>query len=98
MQTKNGIEFDLKQSKYIYKIGDFTFYFSSEFYLKKFKNELFEFDEMERSKFLAKYKININLFLYFAFALYRRIEKRGFYITKNNKELEHIYFDIILKQ
>lgn len=97
MQTKNGIEFNLKESNYIFKMGDFTFYFSSEFYLNKFKSEVQNFINMETSKMIAKYKVNINLYFYFAMAFYRKIEKRGFYVNYQDKEIEILSFEINLK-
>lgn len=92
MQTKNGIELDLAKSNYYYKIGNFTFYFSSEFYLNKFKKEVNSFMDLENSKIIARYKINIDLKIYLAVALYKRIEKRGFLVKFNNKRIETLRF------
>lgn len=85
MQTKNGIELDLSKSNYKYKINNYEFYFSSENYLNKFKESLTNFVQMENKKIEIKYKISINLSLYLTFALYKQIEKRGFYVTYNKE-------------
>lgn len=81
MQTKNGIELDLSKSNYKYKLYDYVFYFSSQTYLNKFKEEVVNFTIVESRKFEIRYKIPINLHEYFMLALYKRIEKRGFYVT-----------------
>lgn len=77
--TKNGIEFDLTKSKYKYKKGLVTFYFSSKLYLEKFKSNVDEFIENETRKIIARYKVNISLYYYFMVAFYCRIEKRRFF-------------------
>lgn len=92
MKTKNGIEFDLKKSNYYYKTKQFTFYFSSEFYRNKFKKELQSYVEMENSKIIAKYKININLIDYFAISLYKKIEKRGFLVQAGYNYYKDVTF------
>lgn len=87
MKTQNGIELKIEESKFIYEFLGYLFYFSSEFYLNKFKNNVLNYIEEEKIKLFNKYKIK-NLFdLYLSFAFYKRIEKRGFYIVhkKDNK-------------
>lgn len=84
MTTKNGIELNLNKSKFIYSYMDYDFYFSSIVYLRKFESRLQEFINLESTKIKNKYKVNIELSLYLAVALYKSIEKRGFYV-KNNK-------------
>ena len=54
MKTKNGIELDLKNSSYIYDYNDFKFYFSSKFYLEKFKENLSYYIFMETTKIINK--------------------------------------------
>lgn len=93
MQTKNGIELDLKNSNYVYEYNNFKFYFSSELYLKKFTENLSYFIFMETTKIINKYRVKINLNFYFAISLYTKIEKRGFYVTFNNEEIESPRFE-----
>ena len=80
MLTRNGICLNIEESEYkILKFG-LVFYFSSEFYLQKFKNNVDNFVTTESLKMKNKYQINSNLELYFAISYYKKIEKRGFYI------------------
>lgn len=90
--TKNGIEFNLNKSNYKYKRGDITFYFSSKFYLDKFANNVNDYVEMESRKINAKYKVDINLILYFMVAFYKKIEKRGFLIKNGNTLIKDAKF------
>ena len=83
MQTKNGIELNLKESKYKAHYNNLVFYFSSEFYKNKFQNEIVDFIKIETIKLFNKYKTSIELTDYLSISLYRKIEKRGFYITLN---------------
>ena len=80
MLTKSGICLNIKESNYyILKYG-LIFYFSSEFYMNKFLNNVDNFVTTESLKMKNKYKINSNLELYFALSFYKKIEKRGFFI------------------
>lgn len=90
--TKNGIEFNLIKSDYKYNKGVLTFYFSSKFYLEKFKTGVDEFVENEKRKFDAKYKVDIDLINYFMVAFYKRIEKRGFLIKHNSTLIKNPKF------
>lgn len=98
MKTRNGIELNIKESIYKATVNDLEFYFSSELYLNKFISEKNLFINVESIKLKNKYKIDIDGSLYFLISLYKRIEKRGFYIKnlKDNKEIsENINFKLI---
>lgn len=84
MQTPNGIELNLQESKYKYEYNNFIFYFSSKSYLEKFKKNISDYILMESYKIKNKYNIHINFSLFLAVALYKKIEKRGFRITHKN--------------
>lgn len=87
MKTSGGIELNLKQSEYNFTTLGYEFFFSSEFYLNNFKNNVELFREIEGVKIKNKYRVFINLDLYLTFVFYKKIEKRGFYvINKNTKE------------
>ncbi len=88
MQTEGGIELNLYESKFYYDLFNLRFYFSSEFYKEKFKNEVHDYIMIETIKFKNKYKIKIMLNNYFAIAFYKRIEKRGFRIVEKNTKKE----------
>lgn len=85
MKTRNGIYYDLEESPYITKFKDFRFHFSSEFYRRKFENELFEYINKESEKIKNRYKTDIDFSEILSFNLYRSIEKRGcLCVYKNN--------------
>lgn len=92
MLTRNGIELEIEESKYKYKYKNLTFYFSSRFYLRKFDNELKKYIDNETKKLYNKYKHNADYSILLAVALYKRIEKRGFYILVNDKEPIECYY------
>lgn len=81
MKTKNGIELELKQSKYIANLKGLKFYFSSQLYLDKFLINAANYTSQENVKIKIKYNLDIDLTEYLLIALYKKIEKRGFYIT-----------------
>lgn len=85
MVTNRGIYNDLEESTYSYKAYGIIFYFSSEFYKKKFKMNLLEFVNKESKKLQGYYRIKNNFDSYFAIALYKRIEKRGFRVIIDEK-------------
>lgn len=99
MQTVNGIELNLKESKFYYDFLGFRFYFSSQFYKEKFINECKTYVEVESLKIASKYKIPIVINRYLSIALYKKIEKRGFRVIdiNSNEEINHLFFssDII---
>lgn len=101
MKTIRGIYTNIIESEYTSITGGFRFYFSSEFYKNKFDHNVKRFVEIETLKFKNKYKILINLELYFTFVYYKLIEKRGFYVVDvlTNKELNEnlVFGNTILK-
>ena len=80
MKTAKGIYWDLSESQYKYKFEGIEYYFSSMFYLEKFKNNVERFITEETAKLEIKYKILIDFRIYLAISYYKRIEKRGFRI------------------
>lgn len=91
MLTKRGIELDLEESKYKLTYNGLTFYFSSLFYLKKFKNEIQFFVDNETKKLYNKFKVHSDYTLLLSIALYKKIEKRGFRILVQDKEPVELY-------
>lgn len=87
MKTAKGVYLDLTESNYSYKIEEFRFYFSSDFYRKNFIEKCEEFVKYEKIKFQNTYKVELANTYLFLFTLYRKIEKRGFYV-----------YDTLLKQ
>ena len=60
--------------------------FSSNFYKEKFEREVSKYVEEEELKINNKYKTQINVGLYLAVSLYKKIEKRGFRVFDNLKK------------
>lgn len=90
MKTENGIYLDLKESEYkVLKCG-LVFYFSSKFYMEKFKKNVENYTHDEMLKLYNKYKVSSNFKIYLMIAFYKKIEKRGFRIVDkvNKRELE----------
>lgn len=90
MKTINGIYLDLKESDYKLNYNGLIYYFSSELYMNKFKNNVKQFIVEETAKLRTKYKINIYFDTMLTIAYYKKIEKRGFRIVYkiNEKETE----------
>lgn len=78
MKTVNGIYLDLNESDYIYDLDGVRYYFSSEFYLRRFKERVLDYVNNESVKLQLKYKIKFNFDLFLTIAFYKKIEKRGF--------------------
>lgn len=101
--TRNGIEYDLPKSPYIFNYDDGenngTFYFSSQYNLDRYKDRYENYVNNEVTKFQTKYKIKPfnelyrNLILSFMISFYMKIEKRGFYITYINETGEQCYIN-----
>lgn len=86
MKTKAGIYLNLEESTYKVNIFGIIFYFSSKFYMEKFKKDIYNYCLQETLKLKNKSGININFNIYFAICLYNKIEKRGFRVETINKE------------
>ena len=87
--TVKGICLNLNESEYFLKYRGLIFYFSSEFYKKKFADNIQNYIENETFKLQVRYNININFDELFMISLYKKIEKRGFriYDELNKKEI-----------
>lgn len=95
MKTVNGIYLNINESDYCVNYGGLAFYFSSEFYLNKFKSNVLTYVTQEKMKFYTKYKIMLNIDKYLMIAFYKKVEKRGFKVIDviNEKEVtENVRF------
>ena len=81
------VYYDLDLSTYKLDYKRLTFIFSSKFYIDKFKKEIDNFVKLEGKKIYSKYKVNLDTNEYLALVLYKRIEKRGFKVYFNKKEI-----------
>ena len=89
------IFYELEKSLYIYNFKNISFYFSSMFYLEKFKNEVDNYIKNEELRFFQRYKLKLekNYFSQFlAISFYKKVEKRGFYFTSNECKVFDDYF------
>ena len=82
---------DINESTYNFKYKDIVFYFSSKFYLEKFKNEYNSFLKEETDKLKIKFKCEIIADYMILLLLYKKIEKRGFKVILNNNEINENY-------
>lgn len=97
MKTKNGIYLNLKESEYKINYNGLIYYFSSELYLNKFKNNVKQFIIEETAKIKAKYKINIYLDTMLIISFYKKIEKRGFRVVyKENEKIIELTEDVLI--
>ena len=78
---------DLNESVYSFSYDKLTFYFSSHFYLEKFKKEYVTFLKEETMKFRIKYKCNVYIDEMLLLLLYKKIEKRGFRVLYNGSSI-----------
>lgn len=97
MKSKRGIYYDLKESDYKTSIDNFTFVFSSLFYLNLFSTNLEEYIIFENKRINNKIKKEIELKEVILLDLYKKIEKRGFLVYYKNKELKDYSFIVKLE-
>ena len=97
MKSKRGIYYDLKESEYKANIDNFTFVFSSLFYLTLFTTNLEEYVKYENKRINNKIKKEIELKEVILLDLYKKIEKRGFLVYYKNKELKNYSFIVKLE-
>ena len=82
---------DISESTYNFKYREMVFYFSSNFYLEKFKNEYVSFLKEETDKLKIKFRCEIIADYMILLLLYKKIEKRGFKVLLNNNDLNENY-------
>lgn len=92
MRTRGGIYYDLQESEFKYKIGDYEFNFSSELYMHKFMTGLNDFVKDENNKINSKYKLEGDFKEYLTIIYYKKVERRGFYVTFKGKALNPLSF------
>ena len=85
MKTRGGVYYDIKESDYKLKRGDYEFKFSSELYKSKFMINVDEFIKRENDKLNAKYNYDNDYSEFLAIIYYKMVEKRGFYVTYKDK-------------
>lgn len=78
---------NLNISDYEYNYKRLTFIFSSKFYIKKFESELANYVLLEKNKIATRYQVDLEASEYLALSLYKKIEKRGFKVYFDGKEI-----------
>lgn len=95
----NIVTYQLDDSPFFLRIDDFMFYFSSKFYLDKFKKEYPEYIRNETLKLNVKYKMIVYANEMLLLSLYKLIEKRGFKVKYKGVDLVHDYYvDCVLNK
>lgn len=91
MKSARGIYYDLKESEYFVNMNinneEIILYFSSLFLRKKFLDNIGLYIHNENIKISCNYKIDIDLTKLLILSYYKRIEKRGFRVLINDKEI-----------
>ena len=91
MKTARGIYYDLKESDYYVKLNinneEIILYFSSLFLRKKYLDNVSKFISTENLKMNINYKIDLDATKLLILSFYKKIEKRGFRVLINNKEI-----------
>ena len=88
----NIVCYELEDSPFFLRIDDFMFYFSSDFYRKKFESEYKEYIRNETLKLNVKYKMLVYADEMLLLTLYKLIEKRGFKVKYKGVEIEKDYY------
>ena len=91
------IYYNISESEYKVDYQNFTFYFSSILYKRKFIRELKDYVNDESFKLKTKYQNYLEATEYLALSLYKKIEKRGFYVLYKGSSInENTSFRISL--
>lgn len=95
MKSKRGVYLDIYESDYYYDLDGIRYYFSSQLYLNKFKDNVINYVNENSIKLKLRYKINLNFDLFFTLSYYKKVEKRGFRVEDISSE-KTISKDIII--
>ena len=76
--TDNIIYYDINKSPYVYKTLYFDFYFSSQFYMNKFKSNYSTYIQNETDKLKVKFGQSVTFIKPLILDYYKKVEKRGF--------------------
>ena len=88
----NIVCYELEDSPFFLRIDDFMFYFSSDFYRKKFENEYKSYLRDETLKLNVRYKMIVCADEMLLLSYYKMIEKRGFRVKYKGVDIEKDYY------
>lgn len=78
---------NIKDSVFSYEIYDLCFHFSSLFNKDRFIKNVETYVNIEGMKIINKYQLQIDIRKYLAIAFYKKIERRGFYISNSGEDI-----------
>lgn len=85
------IYYDLTKSEFVIRYDEFEFYFSSQFYKNKFQEMYIDYVRDETLKLESRFKCRIFADSLLLLELYKKIEKRGFYVKYNGIVINRDY-------
>lgn len=94
---KSNVCYNLSKSNFYTTYKHYTFYFSSEFNKTRFETQINSYAENEILKLNARYGTMINAHVMVALQLYKKIEKRGFYVKTDNGLLVSKAYEIMVR-
>lgn len=86
------IYYDLTKSEFVVRYDEFEFYFSSQFYKNKFLEMHIDYVRDETLKLASRFKCGIYADSLLLLELYKKIEKRGFYVKYNGIVINSNYY------
>lgn len=88
----NIVFYELENSPFFLRIEDFMFYFSSDFYKKKFEEGYKDYIRNETLKLNVRYRMIVYADEMLLLSYYKMIEKRGFKVKYKGEEIEKDYY------
>lgn len=78
---------DFTKSGFKYETDNFIFVFSSDFNLKRFEDKAIKMHEKLKIEMKSRFGMEISLYEFCCFAVYKDHEKRGFRVLGKNGEV-----------
>ena len=88
----NIVFYELENSPFFLRIEDFMFYFSSDFYKKKFEEGYKDYIRNETLKLNVRYRMIVYADEMLLLSYYKMIEKRGFKVKYKGEGIEKDYY------
>ena len=92
MKTRGGVYYNIEESEYKLIKGDYVFYFSSMLYKNKFEKGLDSFVKEQNDRLYSIYGYEGDFSEYLTIIFYKKVEKRGFYVTYKEKAINPLFF------
>ena len=88
MKTYYGTYTDINESDIFCIFNKYVYYFTSQFNKNKFEENVNDYVYLEEIKIKNRYSVNINLKDYLAFSYYKKVQKKGFRVEKDNIKID----------